>query len=223
MSSRIANGSGGARGGWDLLVSPWHLDEEVGGFPIPAGAITLAEPPAPSGSERDRLIGRYRGVADTVARADRPLILAGDCLTAVGVVVGLQRQHRDLSVIWLDAHGDFNTPAISTSGYLAGMSLAMLTGRAPEPISERLGLRPVPDDHTVLVDARDLDPAEREALEASRVRRWPQIPTPSSALSRSYPRATSTCTSMLTSSTATMCPASGGPPARAHPSRLSRS
>ena len=51
------------------------------------------------------------------------------------------------------------------------MSLAMLTGRAPEPICEALGLRPVPDEHAVLMDARDLDPAERDALEASRVRR----------------------------------------------------
>ena len=168
MSSRIANGSGAAQSGWNLFVSPWHLDEEIGGFPIPAGAIALAEPPAPSGSEPDRLIGRYRGVAGMVARAERPLILAGDCLTALGAVVGLQRRHRDVSVIWLDAHGDFNTPAISTSGYLAGMSLAMLTGRAPEPIAERLGLRPVPDDHTVLVDARDLDPAERDYGRAMR-------------------------------------------------------
>jgi arginase len=73
--------------------------------------------------------------------------------------------------VWLDAHGDFNTPAISVSGYLAGMSLAMLTGRAPEPICQRLGLQAVPDEHAVLIGARDLDPAERDALQASRIRR----------------------------------------------------
>ena len=83
-------------------------------------------------------------------------MLAGDCLTSLGLVTGLQRRHRTLSLIWLDAHGDFNTPAISASGYLAGMTLAMLTGRASEPICERLGLRPVPDDHAVLIDARIL-------------------------------------------------------------------
>jgi len=80
-----------------------------------------------------------------VAEVDRPLVLAGDCLTSLALVAGLQRRHRDISLAWLDAHGDFNTPGISASGYLAGMSLAMLTGRAPEAISERLGLRPVPD------------------------------------------------------------------------------
>ena len=165
------HGSAAAQCAWDLLVNPWHLDEQIEGFPVPAGAITLAAPSDPAASELDRLTGRYRDTADAVARADRPLVLAGDCLTAVGVVAGLQRQHRELSVIWLDAHGDFNTPAISVSGYLAGMSLAMLTGRAPEPISEQLGLRPVPDEHAVLIDARDLDAAERDALEGSGVRR----------------------------------------------------
>jgi arginase len=99
------------------------------------------------------------------------LVLAGDCLTALGLVAGLQRRHRDVSVVWLDAHGDFNTPAISVSGYLVGMSLAMLCGRAPEPICERLGLRAVPDEHAVLIGARDLDPAERDAQQASRVLR----------------------------------------------------
>jgi arginase len=140
---------------WDLLVSPWHLDERIDGFPVPAGAVTFT----------GTMTRRYRDIADAVARSERPLVLTGDCLTTLGVVAGLRR--HDLSVIWLDAHGDFNTPAISESGYLAGMSLAMVTGRAPGPIE----LRPVPDERAVLVGARDLDPAERAALDASRVRR----------------------------------------------------
>jgi len=152
-------------------VSPWHLDEKIEGFPVPAGAITFTGPVDRAAGEVERIVGRYRDIADAVAESDRPLVLAGDCLTALGLVAGLQRRHRELSVIWLDGHGDFNTPAISVSGYLAGMSLAMLTGRAPEPICERLGLRPVPDEQAVLIGARDLDPAERDALEASRVRR----------------------------------------------------
>jgi arginase len=165
------DGSGAAHCDWDLLVSPWHLDEPIDDFPSPAGAIALAGPADAAASELDRLADRYRDVADAVAEVDRPLALAGDCLTSLGLVAGLQRRHRDVSVVWLDAHGDFNTPEISTSGYLAGMSLAMLTGRAPDAISARLGLRPVPDEDAVLIDARDLDPAERDALDASRVRR----------------------------------------------------
>src|SRR6266699_4095190 len=72
----------------------------------------------------------------------------------------LQRRYRDLAVVWLDAHGDFNTPTITISGYLGGMPLAMLTGRAPELFCDALGLRPVADTDVVLADARDLDPAE---------------------------------------------------------------
>jgi arginase len=79
-------------------------------------------------------------------------------------------------VVWLDAHGDFNTPAISASGYLGGMALAMLTGRTPGLFDDTLGLRPVPDTAVVLADARDLDPAERDALTGSRVRRVPADP-----------------------------------------------
>jgi len=74
-------------------------------------------------------------------------------------------------VVWLDAHGDFNTPATTITGYLGGMPLAMLAGRAPEPICDPLRLRPVADGDVVLADARDLDPAERDALTASQVRR----------------------------------------------------
>ena len=91
--------------------------------------------------------------------------------TALGTVAGLQRRYRDVAVVWLDAHGDFNTPAITVSGYLGGMVLAMLTGRAPELFADPLGLRPVADTDIVLADARDLDPAERDALTASRVHR----------------------------------------------------
>src|SRR5262245_34588198 len=85
----------------------------VDGFPAPAGAIALAGPPDPAASELDWLTGRYRDVADAVAEVDRPLVLAGDCLTSLGLVAGLQRRHRDISLAWLDAHGDFNTPEIS--------------------------------------------------------------------------------------------------------------
>jgi arginase len=91
-------------------------------------------------------------------------------------VAGLQRRHRDLAVVWLDAHGDFNTPAITASGYLGGMALAMLTGRAPGLFGDALGLRPVAETSVVLADARDLDPAERDALIASQVRRVPADP-----------------------------------------------
>jgi len=164
-----------AADGWDLIVTPWHLDEHIPAFPVPVGTDETIRPSLPDGDVPGRMRVLHREVAGAVGRAARPLLLSGDCPTALGAVAGLQRRHRDLAVVWLDAHGDFNTPAITISGYLGGMALAMMTGRAPE-FSRDSGLRPVADTDIVLADARDLDPAERDALAASQVRRVPADP-----------------------------------------------
>jgi arginase len=175
-------------GGWDVLVTPWHLDEHIPAFPIPANVSETISPALPAGPALGRMTLRYQAVAEAAARAARPLLLSGDCPAALAVVAGLQRRHRDLTVVagqrrhrdlavvWLDAHGDFNTPAITISGYLGGMALALLTGQAPELFGDAVGLRPVADTHVVLADARDLDPAERGALTVSQVRRVPADP-----------------------------------------------
>ena len=173
---------------WDLLVTPWHLDEHLPSFPIPATATEVRRPALPDGPVPARMSLLHRAAADAVTRSSRPLVLSGDCPTTRAAVAGLQRRHRDLAVLWLDAHGDFNTPAISTSGYLGGMALAMLTGRTPGLFDDTLGLRPVPDTSVVLADARDLDPAEHAALTASHVLRVPADPAAiSSALRRLGP------------------------------------
>ncbi|WP_290056448.1 arginase family protein [Amycolatopsis solani] len=165
-----------ADGTWDLIVTPWHVDEPIPAFPIPLGATEVVRPVLPAGPVPARMNVLHQAALDAVTRAARPLVLSGDCATARATVAGLQRRHRDVAVLWLDAHGDFNTPAISTSGYLAGMALAMLTGRTPGLFDDSLGLRPVPDTSVVLADARDLDPAERDALTASDVHRVPADP-----------------------------------------------
>ncbi|GAA4545368.1 arginase family protein [Amycolatopsis samaneae] len=163
-------------GAWDPIVTPWHLDEYLPAFPIPAAATEVVRPDLPDGPVPARMSLLHRATADTVARATRPLVLSGDCPTARAVVAGLQRRHRDLNVLWLDAHGDFNTPDISTSGYVGGMALAMLTGRTPGLFGDTLDLRPIPDTSVVLADARDLDPAERGSLATSQVHRVPADP-----------------------------------------------
>ncbi|MFD9891970.1 arginase family protein [Amycolatopsis sp. NPDC059027] len=175
-------------GAWDLIVTPWHLDEHIPAFPIPATATQVVRPVLPGGTVPARMSLLHRAACDAVTRAARPLVLSGDCPTTRAAVAGLQHRHRDLAVLWLDAHGDFNTPAISTSGYLGGMALAMLTGRTPGLFDDTLGLRPVPDTSVVLADARDLDPAESAALTTSRVRRVPADPAAiTSALGRLGP------------------------------------
>jgi arginase len=157
----------GTDGAWDLIVTPWHLDEHIAAFPIPAAATEVVRPVLPSGPVPARMSLLHRAAADAVSRTARPLVLSGDCPTARAAVAGLQRRHRDVAVLWLDAHGDFNTPAISTSGYVGGMALAMLTGRTPGLFDDPLGLRPVPDANVVLADARDLVPADPSAITAA--------------------------------------------------------
>lgn len=71
-----------------------------------------------------QLTGRVRAAH---VRERFPLVLAGNCGAAVGVVAGLPPQ--GLGVVWLDSHGDFNTPDTSESGFLDGMGLAILTGQ----------------------------------------------------------------------------------------------
>jgi arginase len=130
---------------------------------------TVVVSKGPAGAMLERL---YAGVGARVAASDGPVVVAsGDCTTSLAVVAGLQRRGIVPGVIWLDAHGDFNTPRTTRSGYLGGMALALLVGRAGTSFAKAIGLHAVAEDACALVGARDLDPAEREALERSAVRR----------------------------------------------------
>ncbi len=106
-------------------------------------------------------------VADVVARGDRPFAILGDCCQTIPMMAGLQRSGRRPALIWLDSHGDFNTWETSPSGFLGGMPLAMLTGRGDQRMMQAVDLAPIADDRVVLSDGRDLDPGERDLVEAS--------------------------------------------------------
>jgi len=96
-----------------------------------------------------------------------PLILAGNCNTAVGTVAGLDGR---IGVLWFDAHGDFNTPDTTVGGFLDGMALAILTGRCWRELARAVpGFTPVPEQQVHLLGVRNLDPLERDALNASAV------------------------------------------------------
>jgi len=91
-----------------------------------------------------------------------PLVLAGNCISAVGTVAGCEGQP---AVVWFDAHSDLNTPETSLSGYLDGMALSALIGRCWSMITrKRVGLKAVPERLVALVGTRDLDQVEREYL-----------------------------------------------------------
>jgi arginase len=159
-----------------VIGVPYHLDEYLPDLDLTPEPAELITPDLPPGEMWSRLAVLYTAVARAVTRgrADdgRPVVVAsGDCLTALGTVAGLQAAGADPAVVWFDAHGDVQTPETTSSGYLAGMSLRLLTEYRPELIASRLGLRPVPEDRIVLVGARDLDPPEVTYLDQAPIRR----------------------------------------------------
>jgi arginase family enzyme len=93
---------------------------------------------------------------------DRPLVLGGCCCSHIGAVEGLAARQDRLALVWLDAHGDLNTPQTSPSGNTWGMPLRMiLDSGAVEP------------DDVALVGARALDPPEAEYIAKSRLHTGP--------------------------------------------------
>jgi arginase family enzyme len=91
---------------------------------------------------------------------DRPLVLGGCCCSHVGAVEGLAARRGRIALVWLDAHGDLNTPESSPSGNAWGMPLRMLLDSgAVEPAD------------VVLIGARNLDPPELEFIAATGLRR----------------------------------------------------
>jgi arginase len=112
-----------------------------------------------------------RAVEEAMRGGERPVSVAGDCCQSIAVVAGLQRAGVDPVIVWLDAHGDFNTWETSPSAFIGGMPLAMLVGRGEERLMRAAGTRRIPEADVILTDARDLDPGERDALERSDVRR----------------------------------------------------
>lgn len=158
-----------------ILLTPYFLDQPS------AGVEHLAQPgwqrntALPMGQDQiARLASVHQElctlVADVATRGDRPVSVAGDCCAAIPVLGGLQRAGIDPVLLWLDAHGDFNTASTTISGFLGGMPLAMMTGRGDQALMGATGTRPLPDADVVLSDARDLDPAEGDLLRDSGVR-----------------------------------------------------
>jgi len=152
------------------IVVPYHHAE-----PVPKLADAFAADDAvivSKGPAGAMLVRLYEQVAARVAASDLPVVVAsGDCTTALAIVAGLQKRSTAPGVIWLDAHGDFHTPRTTRSGYFGGMALAMLVGRAGASLAQAIGLSAITEDACVLAGARDLDPAERDALDGSAIRR----------------------------------------------------
>jgi len=126
-----------------------------------ARLVCAAGEPRAGRYDEDLRDGRdtFEAAAAAVAEEDRPLLTATDCSICVATVPAVGRRWPDAWLLWLDAHGDFNTPDTTPSGFLGGMCLAGAvglwdTGHGAGPGPERV----------VLVGGRDLDAAEEELM-----------------------------------------------------------
>ena len=104
-----------------------------------------------------------------------PLVLGGDHSLGAGSVAAAsdwaQQRGLPIGLIWVDAHGDMNTPASSTSGNVHGMPLSALIGPEPQELARLAARVPAVDPaRTVLVGIRDLDDAEKANVRRSGVR-----------------------------------------------------
>ena len=111
-------------------------------------------------------------VRDAVAEGARPLVLGGDHSIAIGTLAGLAAAAgQPGGVLWIDAHGDLNTPDTSPTGNVHGMPLAAVTGAAGDLFARQgLTLPAVDPRRVAIVGARALDPFERERLRRSDAR-----------------------------------------------------
>jgi arginase len=184
----------------DLVTVPYRYDERGEGLGAGPDALLAAGLPERLGAAGVELTGPHearldpalqeegrtalnigRLGADTarlVAMArrngDGALVLAGDDTAAIGVVSGLKQAAGAgvaIGVVWVDAHGDFNTPETSFSGILAGMPVAIMVGLAGPLWRDAAGLAtPVATEHIILAGTRELDEKEEALIRSTDVR-----------------------------------------------------
>lgn len=116
----------------------------------------------------------YKTSLAVLEKGGIPLVLGGDHSLGAGSVAAtadfVRRQEKPLGLIWVDAHGDMNTPATSGSGNVHGMPLAALLGAEPAELSRIGGFSPkVTPDRTVLIGIRNLDEREKIRIRESGV------------------------------------------------------
>ena len=102
-------------------------------------------------------------VADIVRSGATPVVLGGDHSIGMGTLAGLARAGHRVGVIWIDAHGDINTPDTTPSGNVHGMPFAVALGIAEDPFPDALR-GTTEGKNCVLLAIRDIDPGEKDNI-----------------------------------------------------------
>ncbi len=143
---------------------------------LPRSACTSVDVPLEAGDALDTGIHRFsaisrtqRLIADAIGDHGEPtVVVGGDCSVSVVPIGIAARRHPGLAVVWIDAHGDLNTPASSPSGAFHGMPLRAVLGEGHPELALERGL--VPPDRVVHAGGRDLDDEEAAFLQDSGIR-----------------------------------------------------
>lgn len=152
---------------WGLEAALRHQGHDVRTETVEADS-TMAPAEIRTTFELNRLLApRVRNASE---KGWLPVILSGNCMMSVAAVAGASGSTKRLGVMWFDSHGDFNTPETTIGGFLDGMALAVVTGRCWTQLALSVpGFRAVSESDVVLLGARDIDPLERQQLDASEV------------------------------------------------------
>jgi arginase len=145
------------------------------------GNLSVKQPEEmPIGEKRAKYLQEIAETCGDVAAAAEkalsegflPLVLGGDHSIAAGVAAGVanyfRKDKKQIGYLWLDAHGDMNTPESSPSGNVHGMPLAAIMGYGAPELVDLLGFKPKSEPgNIVIVGARDLDAQERKIVKKS--------------------------------------------------------
>ena len=180
---------GGSRRGVDMGPSAFRiagLSEKIAALGFTVSDKGDLPSPIPEtkkhGDPKKKFIKDIARVCDKVYQTARasleegalPLVLGGDHSLAAGSVAASAAHARSanqpVALLWIDAHGDMNTPASTPSGNVHGMPLAALLGPEPAELSSIGGFSPtVRPEHTALIGVRNLDEREKDLVRQSGV------------------------------------------------------
>jgi arginase len=165
-----------ARRGWRSGAGPNHLLEAGLATHLHSKGHVVADvqvieddsaqPPAEIRTAFELARRLAAGVRVARAAGRFPLVLSGNCNSAIGTLSGLVPAPR--AIFWFDAHGDCNTPETTASGFLDGTGLAVALGLCWRQLAASVpGFQPVAPEATFLLGARDMDPGESAFLAGS--------------------------------------------------------
>ncbi len=147
-----------------------HTVADHGNLPVP---LPEHEPPDDSRARHLHSIAAtcqdvYAHTLACIQQGETTIFLGGDHTISIGTVSAMNEHSGNIGVIWVDAHGDYNTPLTTLTGNIHGMALACLLGDGPSELTDigRPGAKLQPAE-TVLLGVRDLDPEEKLRLRSS--------------------------------------------------------